>query len=406
MDKKNLTTVRISKNIWFYMTFILWYGAEIFFQSTIEYINEVDIHQFEQPINIVVIIMLFTQIIVFQRYTKQQIVVLTCVSMIIIICTYTSGYNYIAAAWLFIVAAKDINYKMLIKLAYILLTIEIFMIVYLCSKGYINDVIMYRNGDIRHSFGFGHPNQLGMRIFQWILCGGIIFEETLNIPYLLVMIFSCYKMYQYTNCQTATICGSIFIILIFIHGLLRKRDAILVRKMENMMIYITAGIEIYSIFFTRFNIQRVPILKSLDKLISYRYFWAHAVCKKYGYTWFGQNFSVAAKENGIMLIRKRMYLDPAYSTLFLRFGIIMLILFCVAYHYLMKLYRDNSIFFIVLFIYSIYGFMENGLLQLTHNVFLLLFASLVYKKKEVMLRRDTEGDLKIHEKSIAPIKDF
>ena len=81
-------------------------------------------------------------------------------------------------------------------------------------------------------------------------------------------------------------------------------------------------------------------------------------------------------------IHTSLYLDSAYCNLWLRFGIIMMILFIIAYFLLYNKVKHTPVLVMILFVYSVYGVMEAGLIQMRNNVFLLLFSYLIYSKAE------------------------
>ena len=42
--------------------------------------------------------------------------------------------------------------------------------------------------------------------------------------------------------------------------------------------------------------------------------------------------------------------------------------------------QQEGMLAIILFLYALYGVMENGLYQITHNIFLIAFSNLLYGK--------------------------
>ena len=45
--------------------------------------------------------------------------------------------------------------------------------------------------------------------------------------------------------------------------------------------------------------------------------------------------------------------------------------------------QKQYVFVIILFLYALYGTMESGLYQITHNIFLIAFAVLLYQKGSI-----------------------
>ncbi|WP_026491280.1 hypothetical protein [Butyrivibrio sp. XPD2002] len=395
MVNKKITefNIEIPSNFWYYLTFVLWFGSEIFFKSTLEYINEMPKSVYEDRVTVLVSIMLVVQIVFFQSYTKYDMAIISSITALVLIATINSGFQYLLAAWLFIVASKKCHLKQMAKVAFVVLTVGIVFVIFLYKINYIPDYVMYRHGMPRHSLGFAHPNQLGLRVFQWILCFSYAFWDSFGLAHFTVVGVVGYWMHRVTDSQTATICVLAYITLILILKILERKESNLIDYVNVILRIGSALIGILSILFTVVDIRLIPTLGLIDQLISRRFYWAHKVYKRFGSSLLGKKFSTAAVENGIIRIRARMYFDNGYANLWLRFGTIIFVLFIVGYYLLMKKNAKNRLLLVILFIYSIYGIMEAGLVQLTHNVFLLAFAQVIYKDNSYVEESSLERKL-------------
>lgn len=97
---------------------------------------------------------------------------------------------------------------------------------------------------------------------------------------------------------------------------------------------------------------------------------------------FGQKIYVTEDERKLVGIKNPLWLDNAYVSILLRYGILVFLIFCISYLYLMKAVelQQNDILMIILFLYALYGTIETGLYMITHNIFLIAFSALLYGK--------------------------
>ena len=172
----------IKLNDFYLFIFALWYSSEILYNSTLKNIMGLSIARFSDITTWIVFGLLLVQILFFQTYTKRELLIIVSITIPIVIATVLSGQRTFMSAWMFIVAARNVEFRRIIYAAYKILLIMIPMIVLLCLLGIIDNRILMRGSVRRFSLGFSHPNQLGLRIFQLVACycyvkwkNGIIF---------------------------------------------------------------------------------------------------------------------------------------------------------------------------------------------------------------------------------------
>ena len=102
----------------------------------------------------------------------------------------------------------------------------------------------------------------------------------------------------------------------------------------------------------------------------------------YGVPIFGQRVYVTEDERKMAGIQSRIWLDNAYVNVLLRYGIVIFLIFSIAYFCLLKtlVLQKQYMLATLLFLYALYGIMENGLYMITHNIFLIMFSVLLYRK--------------------------
>lgn len=121
-----------------------------------------------------------------------------------------------------------------------------------------------------------------------------------------------------------------------------------------------------------------------EKLIrtAYKILRLNKVYLLYGIPVFGQKVFISEAERELVGITYDLYLDNGYMALLIRYGILVYGIFSVCYlSAMIFLYRKKQWYLlIILFIYALYGVMENGNYRITHNIFLFSFGSILYGK--------------------------
>ena len=112
------------------------------------------------------------------------------------------------------------------------------------------------------------------------------------------------------------------------------------------------------------DVKQNLILKAFDFFLSSRFSVCHQILKLYGSSLFGQRVYVGNAARTMLGITFNTYMDNAYATLWLRFGIVFAVFFIIAYRLQYREFRQVPKVTMILFVFSIYGIMESGLYQL------------------------------------------
>ncbi len=368
-------------NTVFYPCFVLWYASEIVFRTNIEY-NGI----LESGITYFVLVVLLIQDIFYQQYKKKEVLIILICSTPILASALMCKDNSVLSAWIFIISFQNCEFNRIVKYAYKVLSIIIPIIILLCLLGLIPDKILYRNNIVRHSLGFSHPNQLGLVVFQWLLCRVYLFWDKIGGFDFISLVVLSILIQRITDSQTATISILLLGVIVFAIKTLDHYKVSYNRILAKTFSVSSLFVMLASIYLTYIDVKKYAILAKIDFFLSRRFSMCHRVLSVYGYSWLGQRVYTTreqlASHREIQSAYSRLFLDNAYATLWLKYGVIVLIIFVVAYFFLYrKIYMTPSLL-VILFVYSIYGIMEHGLFQMRHNVFLLLFSYLLYEDKQ------------------------
>ncbi len=370
----------------FYMLiFFIWYSTEIIFNTTLKSIFGVPIKTVSDLVNWLIFAMLMVQIIFFQSYKKRELVMIVVITLPIVCATVLSGSKSILSAWMFIVAAKNIDLDKAVRAAYKILLFMVPMIAFLCLTGLIEDNDRYMKWNMqRFSLGFMHPNNLGLRFFQLAVCHCYIHKNKLKNSNYFFIIIAIILTLAIPKSQTAYIGLIVLLIVLLLYKHIQDQKKVLNMFLESLVVG-TILFFTLSVFFMCINVNQYWILSRIDKWMSERFSYAHTAWLIYGISPLGQRIYISEAERKSVGINRLLYLDNAYASILLRYGILVFILFFLFYILMMKkkIQQREAILVIVLFLYALYGVMENGLYLITHNIFIIAFSDLLYNKEVV-----------------------
>lgn len=369
----------------FVITFILWYTTEILFNTTLSEIAGIPISYLNNIINYLVLGLLLIQILFLQKYKLQEICIILIITIPIVISATLSTYFSLLSTWMFIVSAKKTDFEKIIHIAYKILLIMIPVVIILYFLGFIDDHILIRNGIMRYSLGFSHPNQLGLRIFQLVVCHCYLKRNNLRFGTFLYIILAALFVYFIPNSQTAYVCILVVLFLLISYKLLNRYGQVFFKIYTNCLIILTILFNFLSVLLSLINMSKTPILQQIDSWMSVRFSSCHRVLQTYGLSVWGQQIYISVDEQRLVGLptTRLLHLDNAYMALILRFGIISYVIFSLAFIFSMIYFKErNYVILIIIFtVYALYGVMENGWFLTTHNIFLLAMSNLLYRKE-------------------------
>lgn len=377
MDKR-----RVFGKYFIYFVFVIWFGTEVLLSSTIEKVLFWDKRSLNDFSSVFILVLLMVQIIFFQKYSIKEIMMISILALPIIVSTIISGNNRMMSTLIFIVAAKNIDFDIIAKISYYVGIVMTGAVFYLFFNGYINEVSFYRGQLLRHSYGFEHPNQLGVRIFLLVVCRCYIRRKKFNFFDWLIIVGTAIFVNNVSNSKTSFYALIILAIITFLHILMIK-VGIALNTFTNILILSALGCNILSLLFSFMPILRYPMLNQLDKLMSRRFSNCHITLKYYGVKLFGQNVQLIVNRPGVGKYY-HFWLDNAYMSILLRYGPIVLILFTFMYIRTMVILGKMEQFMLIeiMCLYSIYGVMENNYFSMSQNLFLLLLSYPLYREND------------------------
>ena len=381
----NRWVIRI-KNL-FLPFFCFWYCTEILLNSTIVELDTLPLRDIDSVCSLLILFFMLIQVIFFQTYSLNNGIMIGIISMFIIISALNSSNNSMLSTWIFILASQKTDIDTIISRAYKILATMIVLVVVMNLLGMIPDADVIRLGRIRHSLGFSHPNQLGLSICQLVSCHFYLYRDNLRYRDFLFAIVAALFVYIVPNSQTSFIIVILLLITSLIYQYFGKSKADHFKLIGWLMISFAILFNVISVVFSTGPIKNT-LLSEINAYLSYRFSWCYKTYSIYGVNWFGNDIAVtlAERTSRNLLNLGNMWLDNAYMTILLRYGILVYVIFSFLYIFTMIYLLNLKEYYLLIlfFIFSVYGIMENGFFQISHNIVLFAVAYFLYHKKFVI----------------------
>lgn len=307
---------------------------------------------------------------------KELLIALICISISAISYAIVDS-NYILLIMLFCISLKNIDFNHFVKLDFVLKIIFLLIIVSLFYLGFTENYYLYRSDEIiRKSMGFSHPNVFGTYIFS--ICSEFIYlyynHKQKALKYIVMLVLGIVVWY-FCNSRTAIFGITLLAFIAFLYdkGIISKlmKNKKIISMVKTSFVLFTL---ITFLFVLLYN-QRNTVALKINNLVSNRLYMASYYTQKYDVNLFGTDIELlgtkqATEENKKS---KARILDNSYAMIILNYGMAVYAMLVYLYYQSNKraIQEKNYILVFIMLLFCIYGLMENVLIFLQYNVFLL-----------------------------------
>lgn len=278
---------------------------------------------------------------------------------------------------LMLLALKNVDMNHLIKFDMYCKLLLIILLFILSYNDLTNEYIRFRDGILRFSFGFSHPNIFGFVCVNFWIDFIYLHKSKINWFYILLMGLTILFIDYYADSRSS----GILLIIVLILSLLNQNK--ISKILENKIVknIITNSWMIFSLLTmigALLYYHNTDIGLYLDKLFSTRLGHIVTFYQNYHINLFGNDLILISTEEASLQGVRSAILDNAYSHYLLRFGIIFYLfisyeikkLFKCSYH------EKNYNLILILFVFLIYCLVEN---RLNKFVFVLFIGKFIYE---------------------------
>lgn len=326
------------------------------------------------------------------RINKKWFILCLITLLIGILIYYFSGDNNVLLIIMITLSSKDIELNKIIKFTFISTLITFIGVITLSKLGKLPNIVTFKNGVSRNSFGFLYTSGLSAYTSFLYLTYILIRRKKYNLIDLVVGFIIGYLVYMLTRVSQDAILIFTSAILVFLINL-DKKDKIgkLIRRVSMIIVPVSVFfIYISSYLYSPYS----SFLVSLDSFLSGRLYLGRELITNYGIKLFGQNIPQIGSA-GLATIRNSgdywtqyFYIDSAYLRLIYMYGLTSIIIIFIFYLVLIKkiIKKKDSYLALIVIIIAIGGITGQYLAQFSPNfIWVLIFSTYTYdiiKEKE------------------------
>jgi len=232
-----------------------------------------------------------------------------------------------------------------------------FSVLILYFIGHISEFTLIRDGSIRHSFGFSHPNFLGTIIFLLFFQYLFLYGRQSLILNFIIFALSIQSILHYTGSRNAAVS---LLVGYFLYSFSKKLFHIrIIQSLTMALLPLSFILSWYASAYYNFS---SVFWNLLDKLLSGRIRFANLFYQESPPNFFGNKLEMITTEKAQQIIgASTKILDNAYMSILLKYGFVTAMLVCILYFVgtkkILASKRKELLSFVIVFI--IYGFSES-----------------------------------------------
>lgn len=328
------------------------------------------------------VILLLVIALINSKYKVNELAILLGIFFVLMIVTYITSDKIFLELFCLIVASKNINFDDIVKIDFTIRFAFLIILLILSHYGFTNNFIFIRNGIVRNSMGFSHPNTFAYILTILNLELLYIKKGKINLKIILFGILTYFAITKYADSRTE----SLLLILIYAIFILYKFvdfEKIFNKKTikfltSHMFEILTILSFVFLILFKHNNSFAI----TLNQILSNRLQSALEFFNSYNINIFGNKLLLISSEQAKLLNTRAYILDNSYFHIILHYGILVYLMFAYIFNISIKeCIKSKNITLILIFIVLlIMGLSETYLFKVDGNVFLLYFGNYIFNK--------------------------
>ena len=319
---------------------------------------------------------------ILQIKTKRENVFLIILSFIVVAFSrLITGIDILVVDFFIIVAVQGVNKRKLISLDLAVRIVCLFLLYFTVRIGLVSDYIGYRDGLlIRHSWGFNHPNRLGVHLLAIALDVFYLYHKKFRRRHWAMIVILAAIANYIADSRTAVACILMVILAEIVLIITRKiKDNSKGAKLKAVSYCTLSLCVIVSLLIPYLYNNGRFFIEGGSNTIGSRIIKAAYAIKKFGIPLLGQkieNVTISeAIEKGIIATG----IDNLYIHLLVNFGMVLFVLAIgLCFKTISYLVRTKKYPVLICFlIFVVFGLVENTAYVIECNVFLIFIGEAV-----------------------------
>lgn len=293
----------------------------------------------------------------------------------------------VAAGYLLIFAARDMDYKKIFRYAIATTIAGILVIYYASMQGFITSGTWMEGTIVRHAFGFIYPLVIPAYLLNIGMMTFAVREEKVAWWQIVILLIFTERTYRWCK---ADLSSGLMVVLLVAMVVVRSHPEIINsehpfwRYTDRLAVWIFPIAILVSIVLARFYNSDNSWMRWLDEITRSRLSLPHAALQKYGVKLWGQQmwFVGAGLDNfGNEVSGSYDYVDNVFINLLIRYGIVFVVISLFLIVLTMEYCRFHHMRIIVwLFcLMAVHGLLEDKVQMVYFNSLLLLVGQAVQR---------------------------
>lgn len=314
---------------------------------------------------------------------------LLCIGLLVL--TWRTSQNFaLLPLGFFIIGARNVNFREIIKLYFVVGLVLLIFIMLSADVGLIKNLTYHRiqSNVVRQSFGSVYPTDFASHVLFLILAYVYLQFDKLTWKSYIVFIVIAFLLIAFCDARLSSIAIIISIPVVII-GKRAKEDK-LISKFIASLYWIFPVITAYlSVVSTIFFDKRNPVFMKINDLVSGRLMLSYSAFKTYGFSLFGKKVVEHGwgGTQGLTMFEnnpnKYFFIDSSYIRVTIFYGILVMLLIIIAMTIisLRSIHKDLFTLASIMVIVSISAVVEQRLIDISFNPFLFALFASTYKTK-------------------------
>ena len=324
---------------------------------------------------------LAARVIFFERYSPWELFLTVAVAGLLFITMTVSASRLLFLTALFVLCSKNIDFDDFMKLALKVTSCTVLLLALLSLSGVIGMGVKQRDdGTYRYSFGFNHPNHLGMMVFQIEAIYFYLKRHTVTLKKYIIPVAACILCYLISDSSTPTITGIMLIAASFIYERFQKYLRFMDRHVRFFVIAVLIVLAVAMGIMVWYYWNNPYKLPTSMKTLRTRILLAKKYLKAYGVKLFGSNIAIGSNVALPGYGAGYSYLDDGYVRVLVEHGLAVFALICSAIViYIAKLVKNRRVQLIIITIAFLFFYIsEQKVAFITFNAFVVNLGTVLF----------------------------
>jgi hypothetical protein len=304
------------------------------------------------------------------KFKRNQFLIYVIIISAVAVTVIMIKDKYILMALGFLLTAREINIKELLKLDVFVKIVTVIMVISLCKAGIFPNFTKVINGAYKEALGFSHPNVLTAIVLSILVEWIYLKYDTLRIKDYILVLLSVLWVWNVAASRSSVYS----FVLYFLFVIFSKKHAhIYENKLFITIISLLSSvIAVLSFILLKLYNKGNSVVYLINEILTRRIYQASKLIDKYGVSLFGQFINVRGTRSVDYSSDALFSVDMSYIVIPIRYGLVIFVLLLVGYFILTrKASSINKALVPAILYYVILGFAETYFYRIQYNFTLM-----------------------------------